>query len=485
VGRGKGRGKKNLKTSPMLIMRNELLLVAALVILLIVEIFLPHEKKHKAINPAIFLLAIVTIAGFFPAEEGTLFGGMYQSTHLIILMKNILNIGALIVFIQSVTWLKREENAEKISEFYILLLSTLIGMNYMISSGDFLMFYLGLELATIPLAALAAWDRFKEKSAEAGVKLIFTSALSSGVLLYGLSMIYGTIGTLYFNEVAVAYGNSPLQILAFIFFFAGMAFKISLVPFHLWAADVYEGSPINITSYLSVVSKGAAVFIFTMILFTVFTKIAMMWKDVVYVIAVLTMTIGNLFAMRQKNIKRFLAFSSIAQAGFILLGIIGQNQLGMTTVIYFILVYIFSNLGAFGVANIIYNKTGKEYIDDYDGFYRTNPFLSLAMMLSLFSLAGIPPVAGFFGKFFLFAAAASKGYYILVFIAVLNTIISLYYYLLIVKAMFLNRSDQSIAYFRTDTYSRVGLALCMVGIVGIGFASQIYEFILKLSHGLM
>jgi len=287
-------------------------------------------------------------------------------------------------------------------------------MDYMISSGDFLMFYLGLELATIPLATLAAWERFKEKSAEAGVKLIFTSALSSGILLYGISMIYGTTGSVYFREVMGAFNATPLQVLAFIFFFAGMAFKIAIVPFHLWIADVYEGSPINITSYLSVISKGAAVFILMIILYTVFYKIALLWRDVLYVTSILTMTIGNLFAIRQRNIKRFLAFSSIAQAGFILLGLIGQSQLGMTTVIYFVLVYIFSNLGAFGVAGIISNVTGKESIDDYDGLYRTNPLLSLTMMLALFSLAGIPPVAGFFGKFFLFTAAAQKGLYLLV-----------------------------------------------------------------------
>jgi len=468
----------------MLIMRHELLLVAITVILLLVEIFLPQDKKHKIILPAILLMALVTIIGFIPGPTGVLFGGMYGTSPLILLMKNILNIGVLIIFTQSVSWLKLEEQKEKIGEYFVILLSTLIGMNYMISSGDFLMFYLGLELATIPLATLAAFERFKEKSAEAGVKLIFTSALSSGILLYGLSMIYGTTGTVYFPEVSAAYASAPLQILAFIFFFAGMAFKISLVPFHLWAADVYEGAPINVTSYLSVISKGAAVFIFMIILYTVFNKIALMWRDVIYVISILTMTLGNLFAMRQRNIKRFLAFSSIAQAGFILLGIIGQSQLGMTTVVYFVLVYIFSNLGAFGVATIISNKTGKESIDDYDGLYRTNPMLSLTMMLALFSLAGIPPVAGFFGKFFLFTAAAKQGMYILVFIAVLNTIISLYYYLLVVKAMFLNRSDRPIAYFKSDVYTKLGLAMCIAGIIIIGFASPVYEFILKLSYGL-
>jgi NADH-quinone oxidoreductase subunit N len=465
-------------------MRHELLLVAITVILLLVEIFLPPDKKNKIILPAIILMALVTVAGFIPGPTGVLFGGMYGTSPLILLMKNILNIGVLIIFIQSVSWLKLEEQKEKIGEYYIILLSTLIGMDYMISSGDFLMFYLGLELATIPLATLAAFERFKEKSAEAGVKLIFTSALSSGILLYGLSMIYGTTGTVYFAEVSAAFNSAPLQILAFIFFFAGMAFKISLVPFHLWAADVYEGAPINITSYLSVISKGAAVFIFMIILYTVFNKIALLWRDVIYVISILTMTLGNLFAMRQRNIKRFLAFSSIAQAGFILLGIIGQSQLGMTTVVYFVLIYIFSNLGAFGVAAIISNKTGKESIDDYDGLYRTNPKLSLTMMLALFSLAGIPPVAGFFGKFFLFASAAKQGMYILVFIAVLNTIISLYYYLLVVKAMFLNRSDRPIAYFKSDAYTKLGLALCIAGIIIIGFASPVYEFILNLSFGL-
>ncbi len=193
----------------MLIMRHELLLVAITVILLIVEIFLPNTQKRKIILPAILLMAAVTLIGFLPGEPGELFGGMYQSTQLTMLLKNILNIGVLIVFIQSVDWLKQDQNKEKISEFFLLILSTLIGMNYMISAGDFLMFYLGLELATIPIAALAAYERYKEKSAEAGVKLIFISALSSGILLYGLSMIYGTTGTMYFTDIAPLMNGSP------------------------------------------------------------------------------------------------------------------------------------------------------------------------------------------------------------------------------------------------------------------------------------
>lgn len=433
---------------------------------------------------AIVLFGIHTIVGFLPATSGVMFGGMFKNTELSVLMKNILNIGVFIILLQASGWLKKPENKEKISEFFILLWSTLTGMYFMISSGDFLMMYLGLELATIPMAALAAFTHHQNRSAEAGIKLILSSALSSGILLFGLSMIYGTTGSIYFDVVKSTYAATPLQVLAFIFFFSGMAFKISMVPFHLWTADVYEGSPINVTSYFSVISKGAAVFILITMLYTVFSSISYLWKDMVYFIAILTMTIGNLFALRQKNMKRFLAFSSIAQAGFILLGILGGNQLGMTSTVYFVLVYIFSNLGAFGAISAISVVTGKENMDDYDGLYATNPKLSLILMLSFFSLAGIPPVAGFFGKFFLFASAASGGYYWLVFIAVLNATISLYYYLLVVKAMFINKNESPIATFKSDWLTRIGLLICTLGIFFLGFWSQLYEFINSLTFGI-
>jgi NADH-quinone oxidoreductase subunit N len=467
-----------------LIMRHELLLIASALLVLMAEIF-TDPRKHKNISLfSIIILGIVTIAGFLPAQDGTLFGGMYVTSGTRIMMKNILNIGALIVFIQSVGWVHKDEHSGNISEYFILLLSTVVGMNFMISAGHFLMFYIGIELATIPITALAAFDRYRNNSAEAGIKLILSSALSSGILLYGLSMIYGTTGSLYFDEVARTFGTSSLQTLGFIFFFAGMAFKISLVPFHLWAADVYEGSPVNITSYLSVVSKGAAVFILMIVLFGVFPVIMATWQKTIFIVSVLTMTIGNLFAIRQQNLKRFFAFSSISQAGYILLGLIGGSELGMASVIYYILIYVFSNLGVFGVITAISNATGRENMDDYNGLYHTNPKLSLAMTLSLFSLAGIPPVAGFFGKFFLFTAAAQKGFYLLVLIAVLNTIISLYYYLLIVKAMFMNKSENPIEKFTSDFPTRLALGICIAGIFFTGFASTIFEWIRSLSYGI-
>jgi NADH-quinone oxidoreductase subunit N len=471
-----------MNISNFLLMRHEIILLAITMILLIGEIFIPKEKKSSIIHLAIFLFGIHTAIGFFTVEESSLFGGMFRTNSMIHLFKNVLNIGVLILLLQSADWLKEKifsQNAG--SEFFILLFSSLLGMYFMISAGDFLMFYLGLELSTLPVAALAAFETSKRISSEAGIKLILSAALASGVSLFGISMLYATSGSIYFDSIAEVITSSNLTILGMLLFFAGLAFKISLVPFHFWTADVYEGAPISVASYLSVISKGAAVFILMILLFTVLKPLMHIWEHLVYVVAIATMFIGNLFALRQQNMKRFLAFSSIAQAGFILLGLITGTQLGTATIVYFVMIYIFSNLAAFGVVQAISLQTGKEDMDDYEGLYRTNPNLSLVMMLALFSLAGIPPVAGFFGKFFLFTAAASKGYYFLVFLAVVNVTISLYYYLLVIRAMFLRKNDDAIPYFKNKLYMRLGLIITVIGILVIGLYSPLYDYIYELS----
>jgi len=442
------------------------------------------NDKKRIIPFAVGLFGLHTIYGFFGNVSGEIFGGMYQNSVLIILMKNILNIGVFIILLQASTWLLKEENKARISEFFILLFSTLIGMNFMISSGDFLMFYLGLELATIPMAALVAYNTDDAKSSESALKLIMSAAFSSAVMLFGVSLMYGQFGSLYFADLLAVDMSAPVTILAFIMFISGLAFKISLVPFHFWTADVYEGAPTNVTSYLSVISKGAAVFIFSILLFTVFKSLVSVWSDILYILAVLTMTIGNLFAIRQSNIKRFLAFSSVAQAGFILLGLLGTNELGMATVIYFVLIYVFTNLAAFGVVASVENATNKVEISDYDGLYHTNPNMSLLMMMALFSLAGIPPLAGFFGKFFLFTAAAQNGYFWLILIAVINVTISLYYYLMVVKAMFINKNDNPIERIENNLYTKASFIICLVGIFVLGFYSSIFEYINSVSIGL-
>ena len=472
-----------MEFSNFLLMRHEILLLALILLLLIAEIFIPQNKKHSIVHLAIFLFGIHTILGFLPTDESSLFGGMFRTNGMIHFFKNVLNIGVFILLLQSADWLQEKVMGQnKGAEFFILLFSSLLGMYFMISSGDFLMFYLGLELSTLPIAALAAYETANRKSSEAGIKLILSSALASGISLFGISMLYATSGSIYFEDIIQMISSTDLTILGMILFFAGLAFKISLVPFHFWTADVYEGAPISVASYLSVISKGAAVFILMILLFTVMKPLMHVWENMIYIIAVLTMFIGNLFALRQQNMKRFLAFSSIAQAGFILLGMIAGTQLGTATIVYFVLIYIFSNLAAFGVVQAISLQTGKENITDYEGLYRTNPKLSLVMMLALFSLAGIPPVAGFFGKFFLFTAAASEGYYLLVFLAVVNVTISLYYYLIVVRAMFLRKSDDPIPFFKNKIYMRLGLLITVIGILVLGLYSPLYDYIYKLSE---
>ncbi|MFK5880568.1 MAG: NADH-quinone oxidoreductase subunit N [Flavobacteriaceae bacterium] len=463
-----------------LLMRQELVLLAVILLLVIGEIF--SNNKKGLLNFAIGLFVVHTVIGFLPMQEGTVFGGMFRTMPLIHLFKNVLNVGVLIILLQSADWIKEKVVPEhKSTEFFILMFSSLLGMYYMISAGDFLMFYLGLELSALPVAALVAYETTKRKSAEAGIKFILSAALASGTSLFGVSLLYATTGTIHFEEIAAIISYSNLSLLGFIFFFTGLAFKISLVPFHFWTADVYEGAPIGIASYLSVISKGAAVMILMIILFTVMKPFDIVTHNMLYIVSLATMFVGNLFALRQQNMKRFLAFSSIAQAGFILLGIMSNDQLGVATVVYFVAIYVFTNLAAFGVVQSISLKTGKENMDDYNGLYRTNPKLSLVMMLALFSLAGIPPVAGFFGKFFLFTAAASKGMYLLVFLAVVNVTISLYYYLLVIRAMFLRKSETAIPYFENKIYMKLGLVIAVLGILFIGLYSPIYDYIFEIS----
>lgn len=464
-------------------MRQEIFLLAIILLLIVGEIFIPNNKKSSIVHLALFLFGIHTIVGFFTIEESSLFGGMFRTNTLIHFFKNVLNVGVLIVLLQSADWIQEKMvHLNKGTEFFILLFSSLLGMYFMISSGDFLMFYIGLELATLPVAALVAWETSKRISSEAGIKFILSAGLASGVSLFGISLLYASAGSIYFEDLLKLLTSTNLTLLGSILFFSGLAFKISLVPFHFWTADVYEGAPIGVASYLSVISKGASAFILMILMFTILKPLMHVWENIIYVIAIATMFIGNLFALRQQNMKRFLAFSSIAQAGFILLGLISGTQLGTATVVYFVLVYIFSNLAAFGVVQAISLQTGKENRDDYNGLYRTNPNLSLVMMLALFSLAGIPPVAGFFGKFFLFAAAASKGYYLLVFLAVVNVTISLYYYLLVVRAMFIRKNENPIPFFNNKIYMRLGLIISVLGILVLGLYSPLYDYIFELSN---
>ena len=463
--------------SQFLYMRPEISLIAVIIIVFFFDLF-AGEKLRSYLQPLVcVLIGIHTILHFLPSDTQTeLFGGMYLSTPIINLTKALLSAGTLIVLMQANTWLKREDTVFKQGEFCTLILFTLLGMFFMISAGHFLLFVIGLELATIPMTCLVSFEKYKRHSAEAGAKYILSAMFSSGLMLYGISFLYGTTGTLYFNDMAALLTGTPLQIMAFVFFFSGLAFKISFVPFHLWTADVYEGAPVNVTAYLSVVSKGATAFALLVILMKVFAPMIEVWQEILNWVIIASITVANLFAIRQKNLKRFFAFSSISQAGYIALGIISASPAGITSTLFYILVYLFANLAVFGVLSVIEQKTdGKGEMSDYNGLYRTHPRLSLLMTLALFSLAGIPPFAGFFSKFFIFMAAFESGFKVLVFIALINTVISLYYYLLVVKAMYINANDTPVASFKSDSYTRISLLVCLAGILLLGIISSVYE----------
>jgi NADH-quinone oxidoreductase subunit N len=420
------------------------------------------------------LLLINLVAGFVANEEGSLFGGIYHTNALIILQKNILNLGVLLISLLFADWLKK---SEQMAEYFILLLSALMGMFFLLSSGNLLMFYLSLELASIPVAAMANFDLHKRVSSEAAVKMILTSAFSSGILLFGISLVYGATGSISFDALPALLTGSPLQIMAFIFLFAAFAFKLSIVPFHLWTADVYQGSPTATTAFLSVISKGAFAFAFIAILYKVFEPLHAVWYNLIMLLSVITMIVGNLFALRQQNIKRFLAFSSIAQVGFILVGISSNSLEGSTSVVYFMLIYIFSNLAAFGVASAIELQSGKALINDYKGLYQTNKFLSWMLALALFSLAGIPPTAGFFGKLFLIKAGAGQANFIFIIIVALNLVVSLFYYLKIVRAVFMDKNEQPVAKIILPGSVKLGLIICSGGIILSGLIGWIYDYI--------
>lgn len=472
--------------SQFLMMPQELGLLAVFLLVFLFDTFMPKKSQGSLSVFTSVIFGAFTIANYFMLQRGTAFSGMFETTAATFVMKSILNIGMLIVLVQSIKWANSEFTAVRRGEFYELLLATLFGMYLMISARHFLLFVIGLETASLPLAALVAFNKNRYESHEAAAKYMFTAIFSSAIFMLGLSFVYGLSGSLYFTDIAAKVacnGNSALLITALAFVIAGVGFKLSLVPFHLWTADVYQGAPTAVTSYLSVISKGAAAFSFLVILVQVFGSVySSVWEWMLYALIILTITLGNLFAIRQRNMKRFLAFSSISQAGYIMLGVVAANELGMASLMFYVLVYIVSNLAAFGVVSAIENYSGKVSIDDYNGLYKANPHLAFTMMLAMFSLAGIPPFAGFFSKFFIFVGALETGsvaIYVLVLIALINTIVSLYYYLLVVKAMFIRQDDCIIPTFKSSCSERLAMIVCTLGIIFIGIASCIYTFIVQ------
>ncbi len=463
-----------------LILKQEIflsLLIVGILILWLLKDF-SNEFWIQLMN---ILLLVNILAGFVDFNYGKLFGDTFQSTPLLLFEKTILGFAVWLISLFSYDWLRKMKN---LPEFYVLLLTSLLGMYLMLSSSNLLLFYLGLEMSTLPLAGAANFDFGNRKSSESAMKLILSSAFSSAILLMGISWLYGLMGSLDYSVISTQIGHSPLSILAFLFILSGFAFKISAVPFHLWTADVYQGAPVAVTAFLSVVSKSAVLMVMIPFLYQTFEEKIDVWYPALIILAMASVIIANLFAIRQQNIKRLLAFSSIAQVGFLLIGLSAHTQTGATSVLFFLLIYLFSNLAAFGVVSVLSAEYGKENIIDLSGLYKSHPFLSWVLALSLFSLAGIPPTAGFFGKFFLLLSGATGGKYWIIAIAAVNMVISLYYYLRVVKTIFMNQVVHPIEAKPLHFSVTLALIICLAGMLIVGFLGGFYEHIFQLLSGI-
>jgi NADH-quinone oxidoreductase subunit N len=455
-------------------LHNEIATCILLFTVLILQLSGNIVKTENWIKVANTLFFFNFIASLFLWNDCVLFDGMFYTNRLIGIEKSFLNFGTWLIVILASDWLK---NKKHIAEYYILLLSSLLGIQLMISSGNFLMFYLGLELSSIPLSVLVNFDLEKKRSSEAGMKMIFSSAFASAILLFGISWIYGLSGSLNFKEIIAVLPINPMANFAMFMVLAGFAFKLSIVPFHFWTADVYEGAPISITAFLALISKASMLFVLLNPGIGLFSKMGTAWEYFMLSAIVLTLVIGNLFALRQNNIKRFLAFSSIAQMAYILMALLPGQEEGKIYMMYFLPAYLFSSLLIFTVASVFIQAQGKEYLEDYNAFYRNNKFLGWMMAIGLFSLAGIPPTAGFFGKIFLLNGAAASGHFILILFSALNMIISLYYYLRFIKAMFINKSNFPPEKIKVSLTSKFILILSAFMVLGLGFYGELTELI--------
>jgi NADH-quinone oxidoreductase subunit N len=458
----------------VLLFRFEIIIAVLILALLIMSLRDFNTKVTAFLGTMNVLLLVNFLVGWLPMYTGSYFSGFFRTTDLIVFEKNILNLGILLISLTSYQWLKQSEHR---LEFYFLMLSSMMGVFVMLSSGHILMLYLGVEMSTIPIAAMSNFNLDEKRSSEAGLKLILSSAFSTGIMLFGISLLYGAVGNLSFQSVIANLHPDMLTIFAFTFILAGFAFKMSIVPFHLWTADVYEGSPIAVTNFLSVISKGSVVFVFLTILYSLFGGLKEEWLYAICILSILSMTAGNLFALRQQNAKRFLAFSSISQVGFVLVGVAGASVMGSTAVVYFILIYLLSNIAAFGVIGAMADTTGSESLQSFKGLYKSNPFYALFMVVALFSLAGVPPVAGFFGKLFLLTAGLNSKLYILLGFAGVNLVLSLYNYLRVVKYMFIDEAVETIPPLKRNKQLTIALVTCTIGLLIIGFIPAIYQYI--------
>jgi NADH-quinone oxidoreductase subunit N len=452
----------------------EILVLAIGIIILIVEPFWKPEARRALgwlTAGGLLLTVVVSLLFARPAEPISVLGGMLRFDWLGFFFKMLFLVGAAVtaLFLMDVEKLNRR------GEAYVLLLASVLGMNLMAASANLVMLYLAIETTSIPLYVLAGFLRTDDKSTEAGFKYLLFGALTSTVMLYGFSLLYGFTGT---TDIYALAGALPSGLLLGVIFLllVGLGFKVSIVPFHFWAPDVYEGAPTPVTGFLSTVSKAAGFSVLLRLFVVAFPFDAQNWSVIFAVLAAVTMTLGNLLALAQKNIKRMLAYSSIAHAGYILIGVAAiymsdaaLSDLGVTSVVFYLIAYILTNLLAFGIVMAFFRVSGSNQIPSYNGLSRRHPWLALAMLVAMLSLAGMPPFGGFIAKVLVFAAAVKVGLVWLAVVGILNSIIGLYYYLIVLKHVYLLRDEatENLPLPISRPYA-IALLVLVLGVILIG-----------------
>lgn len=465
---------QSFEPSMLLAVLPEILLLTLAGIVLACDALWSEERKRNlgwlTAGGLALIIGISLLVAVPDLQARLVFGGMVQQDWLGFIFKLLFIFGA------AITAMFAMDHSElgKRGEFYVLMLISVIGMSLMASAGDLVMLYLAIETTSIPLYILAGFMRKDAKSTESGFKYLLFGALTSTIMLYGFSLLFGLTGStsLYGLESLFSKIQSvpaAMVVGSLVLILVGFGFKVSVVPFHFWAPDVYEGAPTPVAGFLSTASKAAGFAVLLRVLFIIFTPFALdYWPTILAALAVVTMTLGNLVALTQKNIKRLLAYSSIAHAGYILIGFVSWNVLGMTSVVFYLIAYLLTNLAAFGVATTVSRITGSDDIASYAGLSRRSPALGLVMLVSFLSLAGMPPLGGFIAKIFVFAAAVQAGYIWLAFIGVINSIFGLYYYLTVLKVVYLYRSDNDNQPIPISRPYALALGILSFGIILIG-----------------
>ena len=452
----------------MTLLINEFIITGIIVVLLMLDFIIKDKKEVIGVVYSVLMFALMLFVMFFN-RQGKLLDGAYVADGISWFAKITILAAAFLTGLMSINTIKVSKKYS--AAYYILLACSTLGLMFLVSSKELITLYVGLELATISLYALAAMHKNDALSLEAGIKYLILGAVSSGILLYGLSLIYGVTRTTYLDGI-MSYAStgaiSPVFIMALIMTLLGVGFKLSMVPMHVWTPDVYQGAPTPVTAFISVASKAAG-FVFALRLFAyMFIRLDYVWVPILSVIAFLTMTIGNLMAIPQKNVKRLLAYSTISQAGYILVGFVGASVIGISSVMFYLLAYTITNIAAFAVVAAFAKSTGSENLDDYAGLAQKEPLLALIFMFALLSLAGIPPLAGFVGKFYLFYAAMQKGYTWLVVAGALNSTVSLYYYLLVLRQMYLTDRKKEMPKVVMPFGIKLTLLITMAAIFALG-----------------